>query len=138
ADFKDFGLRCSPGTLRTCANVSITTTKIGSFSTGVHIRIRNWAGSYTGDHTGGSLINRIGIVAPAGITSSSGLHVTAGGGATTHGNPAPNWFIETPGGLGNMIELTAGITPGSRNGGIAGCLAPYGGYGATYFSTCAP
>lgn len=138
ADFQDFGMRCSPGTLRTCANISITTTQIGSFSTAVHIRIRNWAGSYVGDNTGGSLINRIGIVAPAGIISSSALTVTAGGGATTFGNPAPNWVIKTPGGLGNMIELTAGIPTNTTSGGIAGCAAPLGGFPATYFQTCAP
>ena len=136
ADFRDFGLRCSPGALRTCVNISVTTTQFGS-TTAVHIRIRNWAGSYIGDLTGGSLITRLGIVAPTGITSASGLVVSAGGGTTVTGTPASSWFLKTPGGLGNMIELTAGITPGTKNGGIAGCLAPRGGYGTSYFSTCA-
>ncbi|HEY2806656.1 MAG TPA: PEP-CTERM sorting domain-containing protein [Gemmatimonadales bacterium] len=135
-DFRDFGLRCSPGAMRTCVSLSISTTIVGP-NTLVDIRVRNWAGSYVGDQTGGSLIGRIGIVAPPNITSASGLVVTGHNGASTVGTPASSWFLRTPGGLGSMIELTAGIATHSSGGGIAGCQSPFGGFPSSYFSTCA-
>ncbi len=135
---KDFGTRCSPGALRACASVSITTQVVGS-QTLVLIAIRNQAGpGYPADHTGGSLITRLGIVAPAGITSAGNLTITSVGGAITHGNAAHNWFLRTPGALGGMIELTAGINARTINGAIAGCYSPFGGLPSAYYQTCAP
>ena len=135
--FQNFGVRCSPGAIHTCASVSITTQVVGS-QTLVLISIRNLAGSFSGDQTGGSLITRLGIVAPTGITSAGNLTVSASGGATAVGNPGNAWFLRTPGGLGGMIELTAGINSGTTGGAIAGCLAPFGGFPSSYFQTCAP
>ncbi len=135
--FQNFGVRCSPGAIHTCASVSITTQVVGT-QTLVLISIRNEQGTYSQDQTGGSLITRLGIVAPAGITSAGNLTVSAVGGATSNGiNPGNNWFLRTPGGLGGMIELTAGISTSSFNGGIAGCHAPFGGFPGSYFQTCA-
>lgn len=136
AQTKNFGMRCSPGTIRSCVTISVSTSVFGT-STRVHIRIKNWAGAFTGDLTHGSLINRIGLVAPH-VTKAGALAVTAGGGAQAFNNPAHNWFIKTPGGLGSMIELTAGITPGTTGGGIAGCAAPFGGMPSSRFVTCGP
>ena len=137
ADFKDFGLMCSPGSIRACASLSVTTSINGSGNTDVIIRVRNWAGNYSGDNTGGSVISRIGLVAPS-ITSAWGLSINTSGGATAVGNPSPNWFLRSPGGLGGLIELTAGIPSNSANGGLIGCGAPNVGFPASYFQTCAP
>lgn len=135
ADFKDFSTRCSPGAIKTCASLQVFTTLNFSGGTNVIIRVRNLAGQYATDNTGGSLINRLGLVAPH-IVGASGLSVNNVGGATQVGAAASKWFLRSPGGLGSPIELTAGITPGSASGGIAGCSNPYPGLPATYFKTC--
>jgi hypothetical protein len=141
ADFRDFSNRCSPGAINACASLQVITTLNGSGGTNVVIRVRNLAGSFVGDNSGGSIITRIGIVAPA-ITgpsvSGNPLGVVGVGGATSVGSPASKWFLRDPGGLGGLIELTAGITSGTRSGGIVGCTAPSSGFPATYFSTCSP
>jgi hypothetical protein len=141
ADFRDFTNRCSPGTINACASLQVITTLNGSGGTDVVIRVRNLSGSFIGDNSLGSIITRIGIVAPA-ITgpsvSGNALSVVGVGGATTIGSPAGNWFLRDPGGLGGLIELTAGISTLSRSGGIVGCTAPSSGFPSTYFSTCTP
>ena len=136
ADFRWFDQRCSPGAIRTCASLQVQTTLLGGGGTSVLIRVRNLAGSFASDNTGGSIISRIGIVAPTIVLGSNALSVTAVGGATQTGAAASKWFLRSPGGLGNMIELTAGITSGTRSGGIEGCSTPSGGHPATYFATC--
>lgn len=139
ADFKDFLTRCTPGSMRACANLQVITTPDGSGGTNVIIRLRNLAGTLDVgnlDNTGGSLITRIGLVAPQ-IMGASGLTVNAVGGASSVGSPAGFWMLRNPGGLGGPIELTAGITPGTTSGGVAGCLPSYSGYQADRFETCA-
>jgi len=142
ADFRDFSNRCSPGALAACASLQVITTLNGSGGTDVVIRVRNLSGSgFGGDYSGGSIITRIGIVAPA-ITgpsvSGNPLAVVGVGGTSTVGSPSGNWFLRDPGGLGGLIELTAGIPTNSRSRGIIGCTAPSSGFPATYFSTCSP
>lgn len=142
ADFKDFSNRCSPGSLNACASIQVITTLNFTGGTNVIIRVRNLSGTgFFGDNTGGSIITRIGIVAPpiTGLSVDNGaLGVTAVGGAGTFGAAGSNWFLRDPGGLGGAIELTAGISnaAGNRSGGIVGCSAPSSGFPATYFSTC--
>jgi hypothetical protein len=138
ADVKLFDNRCSPGALRACASLMITTQLNGSGGTNVVISVRNLQGaaSWLGDNTGGSLITRIGIVAPPISGYSSGLSMTATGGASQTGAAGSNWFLRAPGGLAGMIELTAGIAGGTRAGGIAGCSAPGSGYPTSFFQTC--
>ena len=133
---QNLGIRCNSGALKTCVTLSITTQNIGS-QTLVLISIRNMAGSYAGDQTGGSLITRLGIVAPPGITSASNLTISTFGGATAHGSAANNWFLRTPGGIGGMIELAASVNNSSLNGGIAGCASP-NVVPSAYFTTCVP
>jgi len=125
ADFKDFSNRCSSGALVACASLQVFTTLNASGGTDVVILVRNLQGgpSYLGDNTGGSLIARIGIVAPPVGGIVGGLSVNAVGGATLlgTGDPSVYWQLKQPGGLGGAIELTAGITPSSTQGGIVGC-----------------
>ncbi len=139
ADFRDFSWRCSPGPVRTCASLQVYTTINGSGGTNVLIRVRNLQGtqpSWIPDNTMGSLISRIGLVAPS-ITGAAGLSVATSGATVVGGSAAANaWSLRNPGGLGGLVELTAGIQPGTRAGGIAGCSAPSGGFPASYFKTC--
>lgn len=139
ADFKDFGHRCTASTFRACASVQVFTTleyDINSnfVQTRVVLRIRNEQGGLY-DQTGGSLITRIGLVSPQ-IQGAAGLSVTNTGGANQVGGAAGLWQLRNPGGLGGQIELTAGILPGSRNGGIQGCNPSNGGNPAIFFETC--
>lgn len=139
ADLKDFGYRCAPSTFKACASVQVETAHeydgSGNFlQTRVIMRIWNQEGGIF-DQTGGSLITRIGLISPK-IFGASGLSVTAVGGASDVGGASAAWFLRNPGGLGGMIELTAGIVPGSRTGGIQGCNAPAGGSPSAYFQTC--
>ena len=135
ADVKQFLTRCSPGSIRTCASLQVTTTpKVGG-GTDVIIRVRNLAGQLANDNTGGSLITRIGLVAPY-ITGASGLTVSAGNGAQNIGGAATKWTMSAPGGLGTPIYMTAGIQTGTQAGGIAGCNGSWN-LPATRFVTCA-
>jgi hypothetical protein len=140
ADFKDFSNRCSPGAVNACASLQVITTLNFSGGTNVVIRVRNLSGTgFFGDNTGGSIITRIGLVAPPILGSSvtnAPLSVTGVGGASTVGAAASKWFLRDPGSVGGAIELTAGIQNGTRSGGIVGCTAPSSGLPATYFSTC--
>jgi len=136
ADFKDFSNRCTPGALRACASLQVFTTLNGSGGTDVTILVRNLQGgpSWLGDNSGGSVISRIGIVTPV-ITGASGLSVAGINGAGTIGTPGSQWLLRNPGGLGGLIELTAGITTHGP-GGVVGCSAPWGGFPTSYFQTC--
>jgi hypothetical protein len=136
ADFRDFSNRCSFGAMHTCASLQLWTTLNGSGGTSVVIRVRNLQGWSPWDNTGGSIISRIGIVTPPIKGFSGALGVNAITGAGTAGSPGGNWSLRAPGGLGGPIELTAGITPGTRNGGIIGCGAPSSGIPVDFFQTC--
>lgn len=134
ADYKDFLNFCSPGAIRTCASLTVTTTLLSGGGTSVTIMVRNLQGSgYGVDNTGGSIITRIGLVAPS-INGATGLSVTSTNAPV--GTPGSSWFLSNPGSLGGPIELTAGITAGTVAGGIVGCNAPQGWYPSSYFSTC--
>jgi len=135
ADQKDFFDRCTPGAIRACHSISVITNWNGSV-TSVTILVRNLQGGPF-DNTGGSLIQRIGLVAPAGVGTLSGLAVNAVGGANVVGTPSSSWVLRSPGALGGIIELTAGTSnPGNGNGGIMGCGTPWGGTPSSYFQTC--
>ena len=133
ADVKDFLNRCTPGAVRACASIQVTTTLNGSGGTNVTILVRNLQGGIF-DNTGGSVISRIGLVTPT-ITGASGLTVAAVSGAGTIGTPASRWVLRSPGGLGGLVELTAGIS-NNGPGGVIGCSAPSGGFPVSYFQTC--
>src|SRR4051812_39933629 len=77
ADVKLFDHRCSPGAMRACASLMVTTQLNASGGTDVRIAVRNLQGSALGigDNTNGSLISRIGLVTPAIAGFSSGLTV---------------------------------------------------------------
>jgi len=133
ADTKNFFNFCTAASVKACHSMTVITTWTLS-GTNVTIRVRNLQGSLYGvDNTGGSLIRRIGLTAPA-IVGATGLAVNAAAGAQTFGSPAPIWLLSNPGGLGGQVELTAG-TPGVQ-GGIQGCDAPFGGSPANRFRTC--
>lgn len=137
ADQKDFLNRCTPAAFRACVSLQVLTTLNGSGGTNVVIRVRNLAGSgYMYQNGGGSLVTRIGILAPH-IASASGLVMTAVGGATNVNNAQLPWVLRSPGGLGGPIELTAGNS-GGNDGGIAGCVPGASGYQVRYFETCGP
>lgn len=136
ADFRDFSNYCSTGAIRTCASLQVTTNLIGGGGNGtsVMIFVRNLQGSGYGiDNTGGSVITRIGLVAPS-ISGASGLSVSSTNAPV--GAPSLFWHLSNPGSLGGPIELTAGITPGSMSGGILGCNSPAGGAPGNYYRTC--
>lgn len=139
ADIRDFGIRCSTGSMHTCASIQVITSLIngGGQGTSVLILIRNLQGAPPPviDNTGGSVFTRIGLVAPR-ILGAANLTLTGTNGAQVIGNPAPLWKLSNPGGLGGPIELTAGVQGGQINGGIAGCDAPAGGFPSDYFRTC--
>lgn len=137
ADTKQFDFRCTPGAVRACSSIQVTTSLFAG-GTSVTIRVRNLQGgpSWIGDNTGGSLIQRIGLVAP-NITGAAGLAVSGISGAVSVGSPASSWILSNPGGLGGLITLTAGTNnTGTGNGGIQGCSAPFGGSRSSYFQTC--
>lgn len=135
ADFKDFSNRCTPGALRACASIQVYTSLNGSGGTNVTILVRNLQGGPFGDNTGGSVISRIGLVTPT-IVGASGLTVTGINGASTIGNPGSQWLLRNPGGLGGLVELTAGLQNNGGPGGVLGCTAPWGGLPSSYFQTC--
>jgi hypothetical protein len=131
ADFRAFPVSCSPGAVRSCTSIQVATFWNGS-QTVVSIMVRNeqgWAGL---DNTGGSLISKIGIVAP-NVGTASGLTVSTLGPVTVNGAP-PNWTLAQPSGLGGPIQLTA--TAPFRQGSIAGCNNPLGGLPANSYQTC--
>jgi hypothetical protein len=140
ADFKDFSNRCFPGAVRVCASLQVYTAINGNGGTNVVILVRNLQGWYWGDNTTGSIITRIGLTTPT-VVGATGLQVTGTAG-TEYGTPATPWALSSPGGLGGLIELTAGLTPapgatGDVSGGIVGCGAPgIGGLPSSYFQTC--
>lgn len=138
ADSKDFFNRCSTGSLHSCASLVVITTLNGSGGTDVVIRVRNLGGTYFYDNTGGSVLVRIGLLAPSITLANTNLGIATSGTVGVQGNPAPNWFLRNPGGLGSPIELTAGITPGTTSGGILGCGTPAHGNPSSYFKTCDP
>lgn len=134
ADQKDFLNICTPSFLKACTSVQVITNWNGSV-TQVTIRVRNLEGGVF-DNTGGSLIRRIGLVAPV-ITGATGLSVNAVSGATAVGSPAGLWFLSNPGNLGGLITFTAGPPAGGPGtGGIEGCNAPFGAQRSSYFRTC--
>jgi len=140
ADFKDFSYRCSPGAVRACASLQVFTTLNGSGGTNVTILVRNLQG-WSIDGTGGSVLTRIGLTSPTNLGAATGLALTGINGAVTVGTPSTPWKLAQPGGLGGLIELTAGIWPspgntGSVAGGIIGCSAPSSGFPTSYFQTC--
>jgi len=140
ADFKDFSNRCSVGSVQACASLQVYTTLNGSGGTSVTILVRNLQGWAAGiGNSGGSILTRIGLVAPTNVGFASGLSITtSGAGATTVGTPGVRWSLAQPSMLGGLIELTAGLPPqgGSVDGGITGCDAPSGGFPTSYFQTC--
>jgi hypothetical protein len=133
ADFKDFSWRCSTGSFTACASLQVETVLMSGGGTLVTIRVRNLQGyaQYVPDNTGGSLITRIGLTAPQ-LTGAANLNVTGPG----TGNPGPLWNLRNPGALGGPIELTAGITGGTTDGGIRGCSVPSGPTQVNYYKTC--
>lgn len=135
ADFRDFSNSCSAGSMHACVSIQLTTTLNGSGGTDVVIRVQNlqgWAGNALGDNTGGSMLTRLGIVAPTITGLSSGLSIHATPGTWTAGNPASLWSLRNPGVLGGPIELTAQST---KNAGILGCDVS-GSPVLNYYQTC--
>lgn len=136
ADFKDWIDRCSTGAVRTCASLQMWTTVNGAGGTDVVIRVQNQQGwGLLGDGTGGSLLSRIGIVAPK-IVGVSGALSVSGVGANVVGNAGSLWNLRAPGSLGGLIELSSGIAGGTQSGGIIGCNATSRGIPGTHFQTC--
>jgi len=141
ADYREFLNYCSTGAMRTCASIQVYTTALAGGGTAAVIRFRNLQGgpSWLGDNTGGSLITRLGLVAPT-IQGASGLTMGVTGGAIQHdastATASSFWQLRNPGSLGGIIELTAGITPGTTNGGIMGCNQPFTGMPSAYYQTC--
>jgi len=136
ADFKDFSNLCLVASIRTCASIQVFTT-INGANTSVVMRVRNLQGTLTAfDNTGGSLLTHIGITAPP-ISSASGLSVSTSGSVGVVNNPAASWQLRSPGILGGLIELEAGIPFATVNGGIMGCNNP-SVVPTSYFQTCGP
>jgi hypothetical protein len=145
ADFKDLSFRCSLGAVRACASVQVYTQlfvdpNTNAVHTSVKILVRNLQGTsgvegFLGDNSGGSFISRIGIIAPP-IAGAANLAVNGPNGLTSTGSPSSYWTLRQPGGLGGLIELSAGIVPGTNNGAIYGCNASARGFAQSYFQTC--
>lgn len=135
ADFQDFSNRCSSGSMRACVSIQLFTTLNSGGGTDVVIRVQNlqgWAGNALGDNSNGSMLTRIGIVAPVITGLSSGLSITTTPGTWTAGNPTSFWSLRNPGQLGGPIELTASST---KNAGIMGCNTS-GSPVLNYYQTC--
>jgi len=138
ADFKDFSNRCSPGAIRACASIQVHTVLNSSGGTNVRILVRNLQG-WTGgtDNTGGSIITRIGLTAPAPMTGATGLTVAPFGAGVV--GSAKGWTLAQQGGQGGPIELTAGPGQSPWNtfaGGIVGCDNPSDGLPDSHYRTC--
>jgi hypothetical protein len=131
AQLTDFGYRCSPGALRSCFAIQLSTTAFGT-GTNVVLRVRNLQGSFYADNGGASVLQRIGLTAP-NIAGASGLSVAATGGASETGSAAAEWGLFVPGGIGGPIELATRVD-NDNEGGVVGCSA-YGSL-VNYFSTC--
>jgi len=134
ADFKSFGTMCSPGSVRTCVSMYMYTSNFGG-NTQVRLFVRNAQGAaaWIPDNTGGSILRRLGIVAPPTGVLNSGLGIVTHGAATV-GNPAPNWFIRSGGSIGGTLEITSGVSA-NNVGGIEGCNSPLHQVGS-YYQTC--
>lgn len=137
ADFRDFSNLCLVASIRTCASIQVFTTVV-SGNTQVTMRVANLEGQFFAgqfwDNTGGSLITRIGLVAPP-IGAASGLTVNAIGGAGNVNNADSYWTLRSPGVLGGMIEVDATVPFNTANGGIRGCNASAAA-ATSYFQTC--
>lgn len=135
ADFKSFGTMCSAGSVRTCVSMYMFTSNVGG-NTQVRLFVRNAQGAaaWIPDNTGGSILRRLGIVAPptGGLLNPNLGIVTHG--ATTVGSPASSWILRSPGSIGGVLELTAGVSA-NNVGGIEGCGNPLVQVGS-YYRTC--
>jgi hypothetical protein len=127
-----YGTWCTSGALVACFGASVETVATAG-GTQVYIRIQNqqgWAGST--DNTGGSLIGRVGIVAPE-LEGVAGLDVTGSNASVEVGSdPGDEWKIVNA--IGGQVEFGAG-TQGT-DGSIQGCDVSNAGTVTPRFETC--
>lgn len=127
ADMRSWTGFCSSGSLRTCASVQLETVNTAD-GTRVTIRFRNLQGTHPFDNTGGSIVNKIGIVG-VGIDDDDlveDLEVTTEGSVGREDEPEDEWEVDDSDGfiediigdrdLGFVLQAD-----GDGDGGILGC-----------------
>jgi len=137
-DFLATTIYCNSGqALKTCAAFQITTASNGSGGTLVTILVRNLAGQYFQDNTGGSFMTKIGLGNVVGNYVASTLVVSTSGSVNVGGNPYDDWDVGTSAPeLGNLEFLNEVTTNPDKNGAIQGCPVVSGP--TDYFQTCSP
>jgi hypothetical protein len=140
-DTKNFYDYCTTGAVRTCASVQVQTTAQVGGGTQVVMMVQNLQGTNPNDNTGGSLLTKIGLIAPSTIGTATNLAVTTLGTVGVVGTPKSEWVIQESPGQGNIggtTYFTSGLSTGggdSKNGAIRGCDNARD-IPTSYFSTC--
>lgn len=129
----NFMMRCSTGTIKTCASFQVETVDI-STGTQVYVRVRNEGARDGSGNVWGQLLTRFGLTMPEGITGVAQGSISAEGGATASGDPASNWVLNhsNTNSLGD-IEFATSTT--GNEGGIKGCVNPNANP-SNYYLTC--
>ena len=137
SDFLPETVYCHGGqALKTCAAFQITTASDGSGGTLVTLLVRNLAGSYAADNTGGSFISKIGLANGIGSLVAGSFAVSTSGAVNVVGNPASRWSVggSSPE-LGTLSFLARSGNP-SKSAAIQGCTIVSNP--SHYFQTCDP
>ncbi|MGH7476883.1 MAG: PEP-CTERM sorting domain-containing protein [Longimicrobiales bacterium] len=126
---------CTPGALRACASIQLTTFDAGGGATLLRLWVRNQQGFIAPDNTGGSLLNVIGLTLPFVPSAVNGFSVGTVGTVGVFGSPGTFWTVNPPAvGVNGPLEFVASAD-GQARGGIRGC-DPSSPQPSIRFETC--
>lgn len=145
AQWLDFGVNCSSGTIQSCASFQTQARSYvddaGAERTQVFVRARNLQAILSDGSDGGSILNRLGVVSPdlVDIRDENVLAVGAGqtifaeGPTTVTGDPFTHWSMRRK----SMSEgrVVWGVSSLSEEGGIEDCIGSSANP-TSFFRTC--
>jgi hypothetical protein len=141
AQASDFLVRCSSGSIRTCASFQVITAQLTD-RTQVFLRVRNEGALGPTGASWGSLITSFALMVPGSLGTmrvenrldSRGTIFTEDG-AIRVGDPRPYWNAYTNVNVGGT-QIDFAETTAAMNGGIRGCVRPNATPTAYYLNTC--
>ncbi|MEX2284999.1 MAG: PEP-CTERM sorting domain-containing protein [Gemmatimonadota bacterium] len=142
AQASDFLVRCSTGSIRTCASFQVITVPLVTGGTQVFVKVRNEGARGPDGSLWGQMLTRFGVIAPANLAGVIMENVVDNrgtifveDGATSTGAPATRWALNrsNTNSLGSQIDFAASTQ--NSEGGIKGCVAANSNPG-NFYSTC--
>lgn len=145
AEAQWFGLhdQCSTGSIQTCASFEVQTinyTTAGQLRTQVYLRVRNLFAVLSDGSQGGSILTRLGVLAPQlvdarneNVLSPAQGSIFAEDPATRVGTPENYWAYRNK--LNSLGQIEWGLATANANGGIRDCIGPDANP-SSYFNTC--